>query len=674
MAIFHFSLQNISASKGKCSVAAAAYRSGQELYCERQGISYSYEKNADAISFILKPEHAPEWCLDREKLWNEVEKKESSKNSRYAKEINIALPIELSDEEQEELIREYCQSAFVDAGMVADIAIHRIEKGNPHAHVMLTNRPFNSDGTWGQKAKTEYIRNEKGELTYTKNGNIRQRKIPLIDWDEEQTLIRWRREWAKQVNSSLERNGFSERISAESFETDGIKATPTIHEGRGHDRKENRAYNEEVRQQAKTKDSCNDTKERIYTYERFDLLTKNLTENQRKLVTQLSGTLKIFINFENVEDKKRMLNNWSTSTYTKMRFGVDVAKNLQTMEQQGIAVQEADKILFDMSKRLCETEYKFLDTDRLTEYEIKWIADKTIRFGLLTEDEIKRELTELRPYLLEKQVLLITKQPFISRLNLDETDKDNKNKRARILERHGRSILNYNQTNGQTMEEFYGQDYKKLKYLFTDIERAQAIREVIDTHYNEVLAKAFPAADLKQVTTLKKEHIYNLVMYYNPENREMTLDDLFSLPEKGKFTTQERTAGLKYICSGEAGAIQENAELKRVLGNPALRNLFIAECGEDGAIDPKLLDAAIISAKESEMAKGTALKKEDASMRYAIDNAVSIAVYLDKVLTVATMLFPGTSEQEIAKRRAKNKKLAELERSMGRKKGIQPHI
>ncbi len=82
----------------------------------------------------------------------------------------MALPIELSVDEQKELLTKYVQENFVDQGMVADVAIHRDHPDNPHAHVMLTNRPFNPDGTWGQKTKTEYILDSHGNKTKTLQG------------------------------------------------------------------------------------------------------------------------------------------------------------------------------------------------------------------------------------------------------------------------------------------------------------------------------------------------------------------------------------------------------------------------------------------------------------------------------------------------------------------------
>ncbi|MFP3423093.1 MobA/MobL family protein, partial [Bacillus sp. SIMBA_161] len=72
----YFRLQaNIISKKNQSSVASASYRSGEELYSERDEEMKSYQQREVApVSFILKPDHAPKWTLEREKLWNEVEK------------------------------------------------------------------------------------------------------------------------------------------------------------------------------------------------------------------------------------------------------------------------------------------------------------------------------------------------------------------------------------------------------------------------------------------------------------------------------------------------------------------------------------------------------------------------------------------------------------------------
>lgn len=204
MAIFHMSFSNISAGKGRSAIASAAYRSGKKLFDQKEGRSYFYARSVMPESFILTPKNAPEWASDRERLWNEVERKDRRANSRYAKEFNVALPVELSEDEQKELLTKYVQENFVDEGMVADVAIHRDHPDNPHAHVMLTNRPFNPDGTWGLKSKRENILDENGNKTYTGNSRFpRSRKVWLVDWDKKEKINQWRHNWAVSVNTDL---------------------------------------------------------------------------------------------------------------------------------------------------------------------------------------------------------------------------------------------------------------------------------------------------------------------------------------------------------------------------------------------------------------------------------------------------------------------------------------
>ncbi|KGO32362.1 hypothetical protein Q757_01435 [Oenococcus alcoholitolerans] len=188
MAIFHISFSNISAGKNRSAIASAAYRSGEKLFDDKEGKSYFYERSVRPESFILTPDNAPKWASDRQQLWNQVERKDRKANSRYAKEFNVALPVELSQAEQKALLTKYVQANFVNSGMVADVAIHRDHPDNPHAHVMLTNRPFNSDGSWGLKAKTQYIKDENGKQLLTKSGFPKQRKIWLVDWDKKKKL------------------------------------------------------------------------------------------------------------------------------------------------------------------------------------------------------------------------------------------------------------------------------------------------------------------------------------------------------------------------------------------------------------------------------------------------------------------------------------------------------
>ena len=150
--------------KNKSAVAASAYRSGEKIKNEYDGVVHDFtRKGGIAHTEILLPQNTPEEFSNRSVLWNSVEKIEKSKNSQLAREIEIALPKELSREKQINLVREYVKENFVKVGMCADIALHDKNDGNPHAHILLTMRPLNEDKTWGAKSKKEYILDENGE-------------------------------------------------------------------------------------------------------------------------------------------------------------------------------------------------------------------------------------------------------------------------------------------------------------------------------------------------------------------------------------------------------------------------------------------------------------------------------------------------------------------------------
>ena len=138
IAIYHCNISIVSRGKGKSAVAAAAYRSGEKLTNEWDGMTHDYTRKGGVVhTEIMLPPHAPPSFSDRSTLWNSVELYEKAGNAQLAREIDAALPIELSREEQIRLVREYCSSQFVSRGMCVDYAIHDTGKGNPHCHIML---------------------------------------------------------------------------------------------------------------------------------------------------------------------------------------------------------------------------------------------------------------------------------------------------------------------------------------------------------------------------------------------------------------------------------------------------------------------------------------------------------------------------------------------------------
>jgi len=233
IAIYHLSMQVISRGKGKSAVAAAAYRAGEIIKNEYDGITHDYSrKKGVAWSGIILPENAPEEYKNRAVLWNEVERIEKAKNSQLAREIEISIPKELHFSEYFILVQEYVKENFTNHGMCADICIHDKNDGNPHAHIMLTMRPFTVDKTWGDKQKKVYNLDKDGNKIYDPvKRQYKCSKIQITDWNEQYKVEEWRASWADICNRFFERTERPERIDHRSYKRQGISKIPTIHLG-----------------------------------------------------------------------------------------------------------------------------------------------------------------------------------------------------------------------------------------------------------------------------------------------------------------------------------------------------------------------------------------------------------------------------------------------------------
>ena len=220
-------------------MAAAAYRAGEKLHSKYYGEDSDYTRKGGVIcSEILLPSHAPPEYADRETLWNAVEKAERGKKAQLAYSFDIALQNEFSMQENIALARQFLLENFVSRGMVVDFSVHSPDKedggiSNPHFHVMCPIRPIESDGSWGNKQRREYVLDEHGErvLDEAGNGNYVFNAVSTTDWGKPETLETWRKGWAETCNAKFAEKGLDCRIDHRSYERQGIEQIPTIHEG-----------------------------------------------------------------------------------------------------------------------------------------------------------------------------------------------------------------------------------------------------------------------------------------------------------------------------------------------------------------------------------------------------------------------------------------------------------
>ena len=199
MAIYHFSAKVISRAAGSSAVASAAYRSAARLHDNRLERNHDFSNKSGVVhSEVMLPEGAPEHLSDREQLWNEVEGCEKRIDAQLAREIEFAIPREMTKEQGIELARDFVREEFVDRGMIADLNVHWDFGGDgepkPHAHVMLTMREVGGDG-FGPKNR---------------------------DWNRTNLLEKWRERWGTHVNERLAELDIDARVDHRSLEAQGI--------------------------------------------------------------------------------------------------------------------------------------------------------------------------------------------------------------------------------------------------------------------------------------------------------------------------------------------------------------------------------------------------------------------------------------------------------------------
>jgi ATP-dependent exoDNAse (exonuclease V) alpha subunit len=219
VALYFLSIKPISRTQ-RSAVEAAAYRSGEKLYDERKEEFFDFTRKKGIIhTEVLLPENAPPEFSNREILWNAAEHAEKRRDSRIAREIELALPRELTLETSKALVRKFVSVCFIPLGMCTDICIHaglnkntnhneterkKLLPHNPHAHIMFTDRPVGKEGFCNKKNP---------------------------DWNSKQYLNQWRECWANLQNETFVRKGLAVRVSHQSYKNRDIDREPTKHLG-----------------------------------------------------------------------------------------------------------------------------------------------------------------------------------------------------------------------------------------------------------------------------------------------------------------------------------------------------------------------------------------------------------------------------------------------------------
>ncbi|WP_144578810.1 Ti-type conjugative transfer relaxase TraA [Agrobacterium sp. DE0009] len=295
MAIAHLSASIVSRGSGRSVVLSAAYRHCAKMEYEREARTIDYTRKQGLLheEFVL-PAGAPRWVrsltADRsvsgasEAFWNKVEAFEKRADAQLARDLTIALPLELSAEQNIALVRDFVEKFILAKGMVADWVYHD-NPGNPHIHLMTTLRPLAEDGFGSKKVA---VTGDDGQPVRTKSGKILY-ELWAGSTDEFNVV---RDGWFERQNHHLALAGIDLRIDGRSYEKQGIDLEPTIHLGVGAKAIERKAEQQGVRPEL----------------ERIELNEQRRSENARRIIRDPAIVLDLITREKSVFDERDVAN------------------------------------------------------------------------------------------------------------------------------------------------------------------------------------------------------------------------------------------------------------------------------------------------------------------------------------------------------------------------------
>lgn len=638
MAIYHFSgqiMSRISKQTGnpKSPLAAAAYRSGEKLTDEIDNKTFFYKREVEPLTHILIPSNAPEWASDRERLWNEVNKIEKNYNAQFAREFNVALPIELSKEQQENLTLEFCQKAFVDRGMVADIAIHRDDESNPHFHVMLTVRPFNEDGTWGVKARREYKFDEHGNHILDKNGKKAFVKVNTTDWNDKDVFNYWRKLWAEKANQYLKDNGIKETISHLSNEDRGIEQMPTIHEGYVARKMEEKgqqservSFNKEVEKYNKTISDLQKYKARKEQLKYQNKFARKFSPMEKKALSDIAKQLKMFVNIDSLGERKQQLTDWKKSIqFTK--DNESKLKQLTRIEKEMNLITEAEEILNSESVRFIQQYYPIWDVNSFSLDEKIAIVEKTLQNNkLLSEHELDLIEDEVYSNNLLKEINGILHNRYAFVLTINHKLETLNAKRTELEKTIGITSSALEITLKRAALK-HPKEFEMLKSIIRNTDELFNARDLMNEFYDLEIKKLYPSINSEHLTLEEKEILIVGTEYYE---QTITLE---SIPSLQRYTIEDQVKLIGLLTNESSKPNISKQYPSFQVENPRYLMLFKDECLRNidklpsnavellKEIDPEKLAENEIS--KSKLIKEMNMKMDEEINNYSTNHSVS---------------------------------------------------
>lgn len=507
-------------------IAMAAYRSGEKLYSELYEKTSLYNHRlVKPETFILKPDYVPNEFLDRQTLWNKMELAEKSPNAQLCRELNIALPIELANVDQKLLLEDFVKDNFVTEGMIADVAIHRENENNPHAHIMLTMREVDSKGNVQNKRKRIPKLDEQGQPLFNEKGQRMTISIKKNDWDRKSFVSEIRKDWADKVNHFLNDRKINQQITEKSHAEIGKKELPTIHEGFYTRKLEEKGIVSELRKKNLDIRSYNNALDELENLERkrnvleedknFQItFEKTFSPIEKKELSHLSKELKLFITDETIDKRLNEIKRWENSVLFTNRMELQKQRLLLSkISDERAMLKKANEILDKQSERFFKKSYPSLNIDKFSTHEVRAMVNETIyRKQLLTKEQLAEVIYTERIVEQEENKKIFKEKPFQTSRYLDSKMKQVEENIAKELDPEKTAILSLKK------EKLAGIKQGLIEYVQLEVERKFDKNVLVDTVIEGelLLAKAdyYQTTDfstVEGVTRFTSEELTNLL-------------------------------------------------------------------------------------------------------------------------------------------------------------------
>ena len=443
---------------------------------------------------------------------------------------------------------------------------------------MLTIRPFNEDGSWGNKQM---------KVKEMVDGKQQIKALHTTDWNTKEKLMYWREQWAHYANRYLEKNGFSERITHLSNKSRGLETVPTIHEGfvarqmdsqgkesdriqMNHARKE---YNKTVIELAEAK------KEK-HAKERTEKFIRRFTPIEKKQLRESAKYLRMFVNYENINARKVQLEKWQ-SRLEFQQDSIDKYKKLNRIEKETELLNQAESILDIEANRFLDKYYPNLNKSELTKDQKIEMVDITVSQNkLLNTYDIQNICRELEKKQIEKDLnRLLNNRPQVV-LSLQQEIQRIENQFESLRVKNGVDFAD-----PSTIQNTSNKDLNQMQFLLSQKENLKKSLELIDQLYDYQLQEMYPNWDGRNYLTLEQKEFFVMAEEYY--GKSIKPGDFSNPPRKYSKEEQKEIIFSLYCINSnktESSKKDQHYELLRnkypefQIDNQSFKQMFYHEC------------------------------------------------------------------------------------------------